>query len=286
MSDANQSAAREYEYDAVGVHITVVCGVTPLYWCGEGKKLGNLLHSHSWFELFCPRWDSVTVCFETGVQQVHPGEAILIPPGMLHYGVFADNRDNRFGFSFFVQYQNQGEAAQVLKELLDAKNCVCFSADGVRGDLIRYLADALEQENGLLCGTYLLAFLLECARCRTPKDELTRRFSGDNKESRIYRIEQAIYANFMGKLPIKRLAEELHLSQRQVSRIVKQQYGTSYRSKNKDLRMASAAKRLEEGCNISQAAAAEGYQSLSAFYAAFRKAFGMTPAEYQKAHRK
>lgn len=283
MADPKPRITREYEYDASGIRLTIMCGVTPLYFGEAPDRPENLLHTHSWIEMFCPQEGSVVLFFEDDVQTIHPGEAAIIPSGKYHYAVFSELRDKEYSFNFFIQYFQQNEAAQALRKLLDPEACRYLPVDAVCKNLIQYLADALEQQNSVLCGTYLLALLLNFVQHRNSEADSLQGHSADNKESRIYRIEQAIYTNYTGKLPIKLLAEELHLSQRQVSRIIQQHYGISYRSKVKVLRMQSAARRLESGYSISQVAAAEGYQSLSAFYAAFRRTFGMTPAEYKKA---
>jgi len=240
MSSSGQRDAREYEYDAAGIHMTIMCGATRLYYAETGGPPEDLMHTHSWFEIFCPLEGPVTLYFGTEVQRVSPGEAVIVPPGAYHYAVFSEPKDKTYGFNFFIEYLQQSETAQILRKLLDPQKCCYVTVNEACQNMTRYLAQALEQKNGALSGTYLLALLLNCAQCRNPAEESYQGSSADNKESRIYRIEQALYANYTGKMPIKLLAEELHLSQRQVSRIIQRHYGTSFRSKNKDLRMQSA----------------------------------------------
>lgn len=284
MSDSNKKSAREYEYDAAGVRLTIMYGVIPMFYKESTSLTIELFHTHSWFEIFCATKQPITLYFEDHVCRLAPGEAIIIPPGLYHYAIFPDLEDKEFAFDFSVQYLEKSETARTLQGLLPTNTARKLQINHVCENLINYLINALDNRNSVLCGTYLLALLLNFSQCNDPSLPTARESSTDNKASRIYKIEQAIFTHFTGQLPIKRLAEELHLSQRQVSRIIQQHYGTSYRSKNKDLRMQAAARKLQRGMPIAQVATEEGYNSLSAFYTAFRKTFGMTPAQYQKKH--
>ena len=105
--------------------------------------------------------------------------------------------------------------------------------------------------------------------------------TSDSEVGRIYKIEQALYSYYSKELPLSYLAEQLHLSERQLSRVFKKQYGIGYREKNRELRMRSAARLLLRGESIAAAAREVGYRSESAFYAAFKSFFGISPAAYR-----
>jgi len=281
-SEKKSNKLREYEFEAAGVRLTVMTGVSPMFTGTPPVPSSDRHHTHSWFELFCAAEEPITLCFEDRICQLTPGHAIIVPPGLYHYAIFSQPKDKEFGFHFSVQTLQKTDTAATIQEFLEKSAALPFQMNNTCLELVRFLAGSLEDRKSVLAGTYLLALLLNCAECLTPREEDEAEPIADNKVSRIYKIEQVLYTNYTGQLPIKLLAQELHLSPRQVSRIIQQHYGISYRSKNKDLRMQSAARRLQNGETISQVAAAEGYSSLSAFYAAFRRTFGTTPAEYQK----
>lgn len=281
-SEKKTNKLREYEFEAAGVRLTVMTGVFPMFSAEFPQPAPTLHHTHSWYEMFCAVEDPITLCFEDRICQLAPGQAIIIPPGIYHYAVFADPNHRDHAFHFSVQRLQHSDTAATIENLLVSYVSIPFPVDATCMHLVGFLSQALEARKSILCGTYLLALLLGCAECTAPREGDEAEPVADNKVSRIYKIEQALYTHYTGQLPIKLLAQELHLSQRQVSRIIRQHYGTSYRSKNKDLRMQSAARRLQNGETIAQVAAAEGYSSISAFYAAFRRTFGITPAEYRK----
>ena len=147
--------------------------------------------------------------------------------------------------------------------------------------LMRAFIAALLAENGTAAGSYFLS-LLHHAASRYATEARLSDTATDSAMGRIYKIEQLLYANYDKELPLSTLAEMLHLSERQLSRVIKKQYGVGYREKNKELRMRSAARRLLRGESVTTVAWAVGYRSESAFYAAFKAYFGLSPAAYRE----
>ena len=82
------------------------------------------------------------------------------------------------------------------------------------------------------------------------------------------------------------LAEQLHLSRRQLARILHKTYGMGFREKRIRARVDHAAWLLHSTADsVNQIAVAVGYASETAFYQAFRDYFGQTPGQYRK-HKK
>lgn len=76
------------------------------------------------------------------------------------------------------------------------------------------------------------------------------------------------------------LAAEMALSQRQLTRRLKETTGETPAALIRRLRLERAAQLLEEGRTVSETAYAVGYNSPSHFAKAFRKHFGCAPSEY------
>jgi AraC-like DNA-binding protein len=82
------------------------------------------------------------------------------------------------------------------------------------------------------------------------------------------------------------LAAKLHLSRRQLNRILKATYGMGFREKLLRNRMDQAKWLLRHTDKTVSAIAVEvGYSHDSAFREAFRREFGLTPQEYRLKHR-
>lgn len=79
-------------------------------------------------------------------------------------------------------------------------------------------------------------------------------------------------------------SQELGICERTLSRHFLQQTGLGFRAWRQRLRLFSALPMLEQGERVTDVALACGYDSLSAFIAAFGDHFGQTPGEFFRQH--
>ena len=80
------------------------------------------------------------------------------------------------------------------------------------------------------------------------------------------------------------LADLLHISRRQLVRILQANYGMNFRQKLQKTRMDYAAWLLATtNRQVSDIGQEVGYSSEAAFFKLFKRAFGMTPKAYRSA---
>ncbi len=77
-------------------------------------------------------------------------------------------------------------------------------------------------------------------------------------------------------------AERLGLSEKTLMRLFQRETGLSFRGWRQRMRLLSSLSLLEEGDSVTNTALACGYDSTSAFIAAFKSLFGFTPGELFK----
>ena len=112
--------------------------------------------------------------------------------------------------------------------------------------------------------------------------------SSHPKESLQYAIRTDIIDGYFGRNFSKDwdedgLAEMLHLSKRQLARILLNHYGMTFRQKKLATRMDHARYLLQmTDMHVYQIADATGYHSEAAFYKAFRNHYQLTPQEYRR----
>ncbi|MBU6400439.1 MAG: helix-turn-helix domain-containing protein, partial [Verrucomicrobia bacterium] len=84
---------------------------------------------------------------------------------------------------------------------------------------------------------------------------------------------------------LRGLAQQLHCSQRHVSRLFHQEFGVTFRQRQTQVRLAHA-QRLLAGSHdkITNVAYDCGYRHLGLFNTMFKKHFGMTPSEWRRRH--
>jgi len=103
-----------------------------------------------------------------------------------------------------------------------------------------------------------------------------------NETERTAVIDTFFEHNFPLKNGCARLAEQLHLSTRQLNRYMKENYGMGFQEKLIQTRMDQTASLLRStNKRVQDIMEMVGYNSITAFYKAFRNKFGMTPEQYR-----
>ena len=81
------------------------------------------------------------------------------------------------------------------------------------------------------------------------------------------------------EVTLNQWAERLGTSEKTVMRLFTRETGLNFRSWRQRMRLLSSLRVLEEGGSVTTGALSCGYDSTSAFIAAFKKMFGFTPGE-------
>jgi AraC-like DNA-binding protein/mannose-6-phosphate isomerase-like protein (cupin superfamily) len=265
----------EFEYLAEGLRITLMSGHPEVPRPKESDKQKDQFHTHAWYELFYADRGSATVLFENEKYTLSSGSFLLVPPETVHYAAAVPYGVRLLICSFTVE---GGGGVSALPVFLGGVRH--FSGDELCAMLMRAIFAGIEAGNGSSACSYLVSLLHRAASLyRSDADDSAA--VSDSPMGRIYKIEQLLFSYYDKELPLSYIAEQLHLSERQLSRVIKKQYGVGYREKNKELRMRSAARLLLRGEDISEIARTVGYRSESAFYASFKAYYGLSPAAYR-----
>jgi AraC-like DNA-binding protein len=100
-------------------------------------------------------------------------------------------------------------------------------------------------------------------------------------EHRIRRLTDAVTADPADARHLNEWARELGLSERNLIRRFQAETGMTFRQWRRQARLLRALERLAAGESVTAVTFAVGYESVSAFIAAFREAFGETPRRFQ-----
>jgi AraC-like DNA-binding protein len=122
----------------------------------------------------------------------------------------------------------------------------------------------------------LVAVLLD-QLARAPQAGLALPWPGD---SRLRKICRELEAHPDSARTLSAHAARLGVSEKTLSRLFLQQTGLSFRAWRQRLRILAALPMLERGHRVTDVAVACGYDSMSAFIAAFRWITGVTPGEF------
>ncbi|NYT78018.1 helix-turn-helix transcriptional regulator [Alcaligenaceae bacterium] len=238
----------------------------PLY--GRARSLPNQViayrHSHPWVQLSYALHGVVEVETDWGRFIAPPQRAIWVPAHIEHkVRCTADTRVR----SLYV------DPAVVP---WGAAHCRVLVVDTLLRELIRRFSQLPvfydeAGSDGRLAG--VLLDQLESA----PEADLMLPFPQD---ARLKKICSHLQEDPCSRIALRQWSSRLSVSEKTLSRIFVQQTGLSFRLWRQRLRLLSALPLLERGDRVTDVALACGYDSLSAFIAAFRQQFGATPGEF------
>lgn len=250
-------------------------------------------HSHPYFEIITAYRGSIYVqSLDHKRVDVCPGTICIIPPGQMHFSNSEVETFELIAMRFF--YQRVKSEASKIYELFNAGlkdlDNITFIPNAQR--LSGYMADIRREfgEKRLITDTMVKALLhcmfIELLRilCSTPQpSEGASVVRNDSKITRYSYIDRWFYNNHYKHVTEFDLAAEMNLSQRQLSRVMRDIFGMTFRERLVYERLNHAMHMLRRSdLPIEKIAEEVGYTNLSGFYKAFRARFGMTIGEYRK----
>ena len=130
---------------------------------------------------------------------------------------------------------------------------------------------------------FILRLLREIVNDKEDNKIITTKVYGD-VSIRNEKIDHFFNVNYnVPNITIYDLAGDLNLSVRQVNRILKEEYNTSFHKKLIGIRLMHGKKNLlRTERTMEEIAEKIGFSSPSGFYVAFKKEFGITPSEFKK----
>ncbi|GAB6390472.1 AraC family ligand binding domain-containing protein [Stutzerimonas marianensis] len=229
-------------------------------------KLGYR-HSHPWVQLSHAVEGVLEVRTDSGRFIAPPLRAVWIPAGVTHQVFCAPDTCIR---SLYIDQGVAGDApdhcrvlqvSPLLRELIRHFSTLpeTYAEEGPEGRLVQVLLDQLS-----------------CA----PEVELVLPLPA---EPRLQQLCRGLQAQPESQESLADWSHVLGVSERTLSRLFLRETGLTFRAWRQRLRLLSALPPLERGERVTDVALGCGYESLSAFIAAFREQFGSTPGEFFRA---
>lgn len=131
----------------------------------------------------------------------------------------------------------------------------------------------------------LITLIIESSKIQLSDDIYQN--SLDTTESRIYKIDTVINENYLEKLSLEQISQKLNISTRQISRIIKKQYGCTFKEFLTQKKINRAKYLLiNTRKTITDISTEVGYGSPKSFYSAFLSECGCSPSQYRKLHKR
>jgi len=236
-------------------------------------------HNNAEYELHIILNGSCRIGVEARQYVLQQQEAILIAPGQYHHPQASPGAFEHFSLTFLV---SAGPLRDMLQKLVPS--CRIISVTPELAAICRQLfqeqasAGAFQQA---FVQAYLTLVILHLFRNLHLSEGSVPR-SHTEEAARTPRIDGFFERHLSENITSCDLAQYLHLSRRQLARVLQDAYGMGFQEKLIQARMDRASWLLRSTEQpVIDIANAVGYTSESAFYHIFRKHFGTTPHQYR-----
>lgn len=238
----------------------------PLYARNESlpRQTGTPRHSHAWVQLTYAIQGVLHVRTVAGSFVAPPQRAIWIPAGLEHEVLSSPNTEMR---SLYL-YDDSAE--------LPGGNCRVLGVDALTRELIRSFCELPVEYDEAGPEGRLAQVLLDRLRA-APQVHLSLPLPSD---PRLQTLCRALQNKPDDDRPLAAWGKRLGVSEKTLSRLFLRDTGLTFRAWRQRLRLLGALTPLERGQRVTDVALLCGYDSTSAFIAAFRQQFGTTPGEF------
>lgn len=251
-----------------------------------------VMHYHSgFFEIYCLLKGSVLYQLDRQQHQLAPGHLLVIPPDVLHWPIHIDEDKPYVRMFLWIEQRyletlstRQTDLSAGLRppyapvvlplsaaETLELKELL--SGLSALGDCHGYGED-VESE------ALLKLFLLRVNRIN--QSDCASRLPAEHPGELITETLAYIDSHIHETLKISQIAEALSISRSGLEKQFSCKTGVSIYQYIVKRRMLLAGKLMKNGCPAAEAARQTGYQDYVSFYRAFKKEFGMSPAQFRR----
>jgi len=253
----------------------------------SGASPGNL-HGHPFYEIHIIINGENQVRYSGGVLSGNAGDIFIVPPGLSHCFWPVANIGEHKRAAFWINVSS-----------IDAERSGNFVFDRIHGlSTITRITDTFDamhaveeiqreliEQKPCYEETLIHIFsklMIQMCRSIEAEDSQSNR-TGKTHQSLMLLIEEYIIKNYKGDCSIEGLSRYVHISRRQLTRLIGSLFSKSFRRMLLEARMSMANWLIEDQDLSFETVASEvGYSSLPAFYHAYAEFYGITPGEYQK----
>ena len=254
------------------------------------RKWNTKWHKHSFFELHAAKTGSCVYCFENEAPYLlKANEVLLIRPETLHQVV---NRTPDFvkgtaAFHLPAAMQRSRDAQKIYALLTEKPYQVLSDSQAFFGTLDRILQEAYFQEIGyhLVISQLCQQMVIDIARKAAGFGSVrSQEQEAPSQDPRARLIHKYIEDNIAFRITNTDLAAHIHVSTKQLDRIVLQEYACTPQQLIASMK-CEKAKEWMHSCSdmsVAEIAAQLGFSSEYSFGRCFKRVEGMPPGMYRR----
>lgn len=247
-----------------------------------------IFHHHLCYELHFLSKGIYRFVTQNQTVEVSGGELLIIPPGIRHYSVQKSEEAEDICLCMAVDRKAEEEGFyDYFKTSLDDAALVPVK---VTDDLMNNFVLFENMSNGTDIKHYCYMKRMVC-NILVDLFEVLNGFDCRSRKNVTYREKTHIHfllENYVNdpKYTLADIAELLHYSERQVTRMILDTYGSTLCDLRNSRQTELARMYLEKGHSVQKSSELAGFRNTESFRRYFKKYVGVTPSEYQKEHQK
>jgi len=182
-------------------------------------------HQHIYYELHFPHTNPVKCRFMDRIVTVSPGEVIIIPPGTFHQSITGDSDTDEITVLSLELRRKQGGQAFFadFASALEGASLTAVKVPELKADLLKtFRQDSLYSSMLGLCHLKMCASqVIDSLMGRILRDKPLK-----NDERKVWLMVDNLL--HISDITLAEIAAVTNYSERQVSRLIKQQYGVTF----------------------------------------------------------
>ena len=277
----------EFYLNIEDVSISLICDNPPdeisVPYRTRGYNMTSLRHIHPYYEMMIASRGHSVIEFENASIKLEENSSVIIPPLVYHRTTPSEN-SLILGINFNIKSNKLNSSFPLYNSVV--KNLTYpfrYINDFKTTEILIQLNEAIESGDYPQMSMLFHQFMLRLENSSVVKTDDAIKSQSDSNLRRMYKIQQTISRFYKDDINLESIADSLFLSTRQVNRIIKQNFGCTFKEYLTQIRMNSSAELLKNtDLPIGEICQQVGYNSPQAFYTAFQKHFSITPAEYRK----
>lgn len=247
----------------------------------ESNIFNTVSHIHSFYELYCVMDGSIKIIMNNKELTLKKNDCVLFPPNCEHRIIDYSTDFVRYDIGFRVS-----NASFIENVISTEKNDgYCFTMTDEMKFLLKYMNKYAVMNNlysPSAIGNAICAFVIDVL------NQINSGINDDEKNKKTYQTSLAYAArefiqdNYERQITPSDVSNILHISNRQLSRILKKYYNMSFSGLLELFRIENAKKYLENSdLTIKEIAFLTGYSNEYTFIRAFNRVVGETPGKYK-----
>lgn len=247
------------------------------------RRIPDHSHGPGCFEIHCISEGYGRAVVDGTAYRLEPGTIYVTGPGVAHTQL-PDQKNPMWEYCVYLRAEGEPGRGTVTETFLSTP--FWFGRDSQ--DLLRLLeelfAEFRVQQTGYMMEIRLLLqqLLVKLVRCYELGKISPEHFPPSNRRDSSSVIVEEYFLYEYQSCSLETLSARLGLSARQTERLLKRQYGITFREKRTQARMAVASVLLlETAASVTDIALELGYSSAEHFTNAFRRVYGLSPRAYR-----